>query len=396
MARQAEQDGIAVVCATPHIRHDHNVRIEEIAARVRLAAGGELDAAGIDVRVLPGGGARRRPRPTVSAMHELQAGRARRGGRMGAAGAGARTARRRLERGGPATRRTRSGRVIAHPERHAGADFEERLRALVERRVPDPVDGRVHRRGRSPGSSCCGSRGRAGAPARQRCPLLPRRAPRAAGGGIRAPGERSAARERMQWIDRARAAGDRARREPRHAACRERLERDAVQRAARRPRARRCPARGAGSWRRPRRRRRSPPARSSRPAPRLAASAPIIASPQPSRKPRVRRGRCQLPGARSPRAPAPAARHGSRSPRRAPASRSRCAAASSCEGSETGPHTNSASSQSLSFTRSGSPRSALSRRGVERSTSVRHRRRARRRRDRRRSRAAALRRASGW
>ncbi len=35
MARQAEQDGIAVVCATPHIRGDHDVRIEEIAARAR-------------------------------------------------------------------------------------------------------------------------------------------------------------------------------------------------------------------------------------------------------------------------------------------------------------------------------------------------------------------------
>jgi pyruvate-formate lyase-activating enzyme len=34
MARQAQEDGIAVVCATPHIRHDHKVRVEEIAERV--------------------------------------------------------------------------------------------------------------------------------------------------------------------------------------------------------------------------------------------------------------------------------------------------------------------------------------------------------------------------
>ena len=34
MARQAEADGIEAVCATPHIRHDHDVRIEELAGRV--------------------------------------------------------------------------------------------------------------------------------------------------------------------------------------------------------------------------------------------------------------------------------------------------------------------------------------------------------------------------
>src|SRR5271167_1695874 len=34
MARQAEEDGITVVCATPHIRHDHEVCIEEIASHV--------------------------------------------------------------------------------------------------------------------------------------------------------------------------------------------------------------------------------------------------------------------------------------------------------------------------------------------------------------------------
>ena len=34
MARQAAEDGIEAICATPHIRHDHDVRIVEIAARV--------------------------------------------------------------------------------------------------------------------------------------------------------------------------------------------------------------------------------------------------------------------------------------------------------------------------------------------------------------------------
>jgi protein-tyrosine phosphatase len=33
MARQAEADGIAAICATPHIRADHAVHIEELPGR---------------------------------------------------------------------------------------------------------------------------------------------------------------------------------------------------------------------------------------------------------------------------------------------------------------------------------------------------------------------------
>lgn len=33
MARQAEADGIGIVCATPHIRHDHDVAIAELPQR---------------------------------------------------------------------------------------------------------------------------------------------------------------------------------------------------------------------------------------------------------------------------------------------------------------------------------------------------------------------------
>jgi protein-tyrosine phosphatase len=54
MARQAETDGIERVCATPHLRHDHDVRIHELPERL-----GELSmairAAGCATRVLPGG-----------------------------------------------------------------------------------------------------------------------------------------------------------------------------------------------------------------------------------------------------------------------------------------------------------------------------------------------------
>ncbi|MDQ2896820.1 MAG: hypothetical protein M3Y09_14425 [Actinomycetota bacterium] len=54
MARQAHADGIGVVCATSHIRHDHRVKIDEIETRVATVQH-ELDRLEIPVRVAPGG-----------------------------------------------------------------------------------------------------------------------------------------------------------------------------------------------------------------------------------------------------------------------------------------------------------------------------------------------------
>ena len=54
MARQAAADGIEVVCATPHIRHDHDVRIADLRERV-AKLNSELSARGIEVRVAQGG-----------------------------------------------------------------------------------------------------------------------------------------------------------------------------------------------------------------------------------------------------------------------------------------------------------------------------------------------------
>ena len=54
MARQALRDGIEVVCATPHIRDDHDVRIDELPARVAELQR-ELDRLGIGVRIAQGG-----------------------------------------------------------------------------------------------------------------------------------------------------------------------------------------------------------------------------------------------------------------------------------------------------------------------------------------------------
>jgi protein-tyrosine phosphatase len=129
LARQAQDDGIAVVCATPHIRHDHVVRSEELAERA-AAVQEHVRAHGVKLRVVPGGelaqseadrlddAALRRvslggaggwvllepaPGPLGEELHELV-------GRLDGRGVGT---------------------VIAHPERHAGVDFEERLRRFV-------------------------------------------------------------------------------------------------------------------------------------------------------------------------------------------------------------------------------------------------------------------------
>jgi protein-tyrosine phosphatase len=129
MARQAQDDGIAVVCATPHIRHDHDVRIEEIAARASLVQA-HLDEHGVGVRVLPGGelAETEADRLTDAQLHLAALGGA--GGWVllepapGPLGAGLEALVERLAHRGLQT-------VIAHPERHAGADFEKRLEILV-------------------------------------------------------------------------------------------------------------------------------------------------------------------------------------------------------------------------------------------------------------------------
>jgi protein-tyrosine phosphatase len=129
MARQAERDGIAIVCATPHIRHDHSVRIEEIAERVR-ALQSHLDDRGIAVKILPGGELAQTEAERLSDAQLRLVALGGAGGWVllepapGPMGDGLEGCVETLaERGLSA--------VIAHPERHAGGDFEERLRQLV-------------------------------------------------------------------------------------------------------------------------------------------------------------------------------------------------------------------------------------------------------------------------
>jgi len=130
MARVAEHDHITVVCATPHIRDDHDVRIEELPARIAELQR-ELDSRGVNVRIVQGGEVAQFAADGLSATHLRE---------ISLNGGGWIL----LEPGpGPiadelpalveqlASRGART--IIAHPERHAGADFERRLRELTAR-----------------------------------------------------------------------------------------------------------------------------------------------------------------------------------------------------------------------------------------------------------------------
>ena len=130
MARQAEQDGIAIICATPHVRPDHDVSVAEIAGRVS-ALQRELDERGIGVRLVPGGEVAESEvdRLTDADLHLAALGGA--GGWVllepaaGALGGQIEASVERLSERG-------LGTVLAHPERHAGSGFTDRLVGLAE------------------------------------------------------------------------------------------------------------------------------------------------------------------------------------------------------------------------------------------------------------------------
>ncbi len=133
MARQAEADGIGEICATPHIRHDHDVRIEELPERraelqsalarvgctTRVLAGGEVAAGALDglaedeLRAVSLGGGNRwtllepSPGPLDDGLDQAVVKLRARGFRA----------------------------LIAHPERHLAPDLVERLTRLVSEGV---------------------------------------------------------------------------------------------------------------------------------------------------------------------------------------------------------------------------------------------------------------------
>jgi protein-tyrosine phosphatase len=128
MGRQAAEDGIEAICATPHIRHDHDVRIEQLADRVEAVNRGLRDE-GLPVTVLQGGEV---AETAVEDLSEEELGRVRLGrGRWillePAPGPLGDTLLRRVEH--LAERGHRA--LIAHPERHLSADMYERIAALI-------------------------------------------------------------------------------------------------------------------------------------------------------------------------------------------------------------------------------------------------------------------------
>jgi protein-tyrosine phosphatase len=131
MAAQAASDGITAVCATPHIRHDHDVRIGELAGRVE-ALRAAVRAAGHEVEILTGGEVAETAALAL-ADEELQ--------RVALGGGGRWIL---LEpRPGPlsdslaATVDALGERgywaLIAHPERHLAEDLAERLADVIRR-----------------------------------------------------------------------------------------------------------------------------------------------------------------------------------------------------------------------------------------------------------------------
>ena len=128
MGRQAAGDGIEAICATPHIRHDHDVRIEQLADRVE-AVNQCLREEGVPVAVLQGGEV---AETAVEDLSEEELSRVTLGDGNWvllepAPGPLSDSLTRRVERLVDSGHRA----LIAHPERHLSADMYERIAALI-------------------------------------------------------------------------------------------------------------------------------------------------------------------------------------------------------------------------------------------------------------------------
>jgi protein-tyrosine phosphatase len=129
MARVAQSDGIRLICGTPHIHPDHKVTPHELEGRAH-AVNEELERQGVDVRVVPAGEV---SEPMLDELSDDVLRKVALGDgrwilvepRPGPLSEHLENAVLRLE-----ARGFRS--VIAHPERHPGIDFHDRLAALVE------------------------------------------------------------------------------------------------------------------------------------------------------------------------------------------------------------------------------------------------------------------------
>ncbi len=128
MARQGDADGIDAVCATPHIRHDHDVRIDELAGRV-AEVNDALEREGIELTVLTGGEV---AETIVDGLDDDELERVRLGsGRWILLEPKPGPLSGSLDRAMQALGARGYRSLIAHPERHLGEDLFDRLSELV-------------------------------------------------------------------------------------------------------------------------------------------------------------------------------------------------------------------------------------------------------------------------
>ena len=130
MAHQGSADGIDLICATPHIRHDHDVRISELAWRVE-EVNTELERAGIPARVRTGGEVAETILDRLD-DDELRAVSLGGGGRWILLEPAPGPLSDSLAAAVEHLRERGFRSLIAHPERHLTADVDSRLTALIE------------------------------------------------------------------------------------------------------------------------------------------------------------------------------------------------------------------------------------------------------------------------
>jgi len=129
MARQAQDDGIGAICATPHIRSDHDVAIAELPSRRAQLAKAIADA-GVRTQILPGGEVSVNVLAQLS-DNELTAVTLGGSGRWILLEPASGPLDDRLDAAVGDLRARGFRSLIAHPERHPAPDLVPRLRRLI-------------------------------------------------------------------------------------------------------------------------------------------------------------------------------------------------------------------------------------------------------------------------
>ena len=130
MAAQAVADGITVVCATPHIRSDHEVRVAELPSRI-AALQLELRRCGLDLEIASGGEVAQTTAAGISATELRRVSLGEGGWVLLEPAPGPLNDDLFALIDGLSTRGLHA--IVAHPERHAAADLKERLCELTAR-----------------------------------------------------------------------------------------------------------------------------------------------------------------------------------------------------------------------------------------------------------------------